>query len=58
MRYAPEEREREMREVDLPQQPPREAQAQPEQAVQRADEDAREDGLPEQRRAGQVHSAC
>ncbi len=42
-----EEREREMREVDLPEQAPGETQAKSEQAIQRADEYAREDGLPE-----------
>ncbi len=50
-----QEGEREVREVDLPEQPPSEAQAKAEQTVQRADEHAREDGLPEERGAGQVH---
>ena len=49
-----EEREREVREVDLAQQSPGQAQAQAEQSVQRADEDARENGLREQRRLGSV----
>ena len=40
-----EERKREMREVDQAQQAPAQRQAEPEQAVQRADEDAREHRL-------------
>src|SRR5205085_10190090 len=50
-----EEREAEVREVDVVQQPPRQAKAQPQQPVQRADEEARQRGLREQRRAGQAH---
>ena len=42
-----EEREREMREVDLTEEAPRQAEAEPEQAVQRADEHAGKYGLPE-----------
>jgi hypothetical protein len=43
-----EERECEVRQVDQPQQPPRQAQAEPEQAVEGADEDARENALRQQ----------
>ena len=48
---AAEEGEREMRQVHLAQQAPRQRQAEPEQSVQRADEDAGKYRLPEQRRA-------
>ena len=49
-----EEREREVRQVDLAQHAPRQAQAEPEQPVERADEDAGQHRLPEERRARQL----
>ena len=49
------EREPEVREIDDVQQPPGEAEAHPEQAVEAADEDAGERRLREQRRARERH---
>ena len=56
-----EEREREMREVDLAQQAPGKAQPEAQQPVQRADEQSRENGLRKQRgtwKASARHGPC